>query len=71
MPAKTLRPIDVFEALTPKEKREVLAMLKKAEQSPCESRGHSYKPVRQISTGLFSPLLTQMVCTKCGDTFTV
>lgn len=70
MATKSVTPMDIFQSLTAAEKRKVLAMLRKSEQTPCELKGHQYRPVRVISKGLFSPPVTQMVCTRCGDSFT-
>lgn len=67
MAIKRLTPVDIFNSLTPAEKRKALAILRKAEQSPCEAKGHSFKPVKQIKQGWLEVTTeTYFVCTKCG-----
>ncbi len=62
--------LDLVNALPAADRRKLIAQLRKDEISPCEQRGHSYKPTRVIAH-LFAPPTTTMVCTKCGSTITV
>lgn len=69
MPSKGITPIDIFQALSAKEKRQVLAMLRKEEQTPCERLGHKYRPGKLFRPSLFAPILTKFICERCGKSF--
>jgi hypothetical protein len=67
----TLTPLEVFNLLTPAEKQQVLASIKRESPSPCDVRGHKYKPVATTNY-LFQFLnKTTMCCTQCGKTIRV
>lgn len=62
--ATRMSPADLFDSLTPAEKRKALRILQNADQSPCERLGHSYKPV--VKQHGFFATLTVLVCARCG-----
>ncbi|MEX2310134.1 MAG: hypothetical protein WD738_21355 [Pirellulales bacterium] len=55
---------DIFNSLTPAEKRKALAILSKADQSPCDRLGHNMKPIK-VQEGFWA-MKTVLVCTRCG-----
>jgi hypothetical protein len=66
--AAKITALDIFNQLTPAEKRKALKVLQQAEQTPCARLGHSYKK-SDIVGGWFTEIKTKYVCSRCGDTF--
>jgi hypothetical protein len=61
----TLKPLDIFNLLSEREKDQVRAALN-IQQSPCERTGHKYKAVSTTDC-LFAFLnKTTMCCSQCG-----
>jgi predicted nucleic acid-binding Zn ribbon protein len=63
-----VKPIDIFNALTPAEKRKVLKLLQQSEQTPCERLGHKLKAVNAHKPLLFSRTIVTLTCERCGHT---
>jgi hypothetical protein len=64
-----MTPVEIFNCLTPAEKRKALAILQTSERSPCERVGHKFKAVSKVERWFFPPL-TRLVCTACGQSIT-
>jgi hypothetical protein len=66
MATSRLTAIDIFNSLTPSEKRKALSILRKSEQTPCEKLGHKYKAHRIEVSWFHSEM--RLICERCGDT---
>ena len=64
--ATRLSVVDIFNQLTPAEKRKALKVLQSAEQPPCERLGHAFKPAKEIYEWFKAPQ-TIYLCTRCGQ----
>jgi hypothetical protein len=62
----TMRPIDVFNSLTDKEKAQVRASLN-IYPPPCVRVGHKYKYIGRCRKAWFMPLQDKLVCQLCGN----
>ncbi len=70
MASTKLTAIDIFNSLTPQEKRKALAILQTADQSPCQRLGHKYRKSQIVSQGFWKPPVTEFVCERCGNAIT-
>lgn len=66
----TMTPIDIFNALSEREREQVRATLN-IRQPPCEVRGHKYRPIATTDYLISFLNKTTMCCTQCGKTIKV
>jgi hypothetical protein len=59
-----MKAVDLFEMLTPQERKQFLALLPR--ESPCQRSGHKFKAIGR-EYRWFRPPAVKCLCTACGE----